>query len=134
MREGEEGAARRLADGTPLADVLDTGSAAAWIALDLGIREEIRWGRCRAPSHAWFRGRRLRQGGNSPLPSLNPSRTPPDASALAATGSGLTDAVLLPLLGARPGRVRAAGVTACAGPVGTTRPNRSSIVPPGEGE
>ncbi|MCT4356730.1 hypothetical protein M5362_26745 [Streptomyces sp. Je 1-79] len=83
MSDRMEEVARRLADGAPLTEVLDVGSPTAWITFDQGVREEIRWGRCRAPSHAWLSGRRLRWDWNSPLPTFNPSRTPPDGSALA---------------------------------------------------
>ncbi|MFF9913022.1 hypothetical protein [Streptomyces sp. NPDC013457] len=83
MRDWEEEAAARLAAGAALADALDVRSATAWISLDQGVREEIRWGRIKAPSHAWLTGRRLHWDWNSPLPTWNPSRTPPSTSALA---------------------------------------------------
>ncbi|MFF5937681.1 hypothetical protein [Streptomyces sp. NPDC012508] len=52
MRDEMEAAARRLADGTPLAEALDVSSATAWIALDEHVRTELQWRRA-AAGHTW---------------------------------------------------------------------------------
>ncbi|MGC5003003.1 hypothetical protein [Streptomyces sp. DT203] len=75
--------AERLARGIPLREALDTSSAEAWTALDLGVRILSYEAPGLLPSHDWADGRRLRWSWDAPLPSVNWSRTPPDEPLLA---------------------------------------------------
>ncbi|MET7785689.1 hypothetical protein ABZS93_03580 [Streptomyces sp900116325] len=82
MRSDYE-AAERLARGIPLREALDSSSADAWTALDLGVRILAYEAPGLHPSCDRVDGRRLRWNWDAPLPSVNWSRTPPDESLLA---------------------------------------------------
>ncbi|WP_327247369.1 hypothetical protein [Streptomyces sp. NBC_01320] len=76
-------AAERLARGIPLREALDTSSAEAWTALDLGVRVLAWTTPGLLPSHDWADSRRLRWSRDAQLPSVKWSRTPPDEPLLA---------------------------------------------------
>ncbi|WP_406370670.1 hypothetical protein OH781_08105 [Streptomyces sp. NBC_01550] len=76
-------AAERLARGIPLREALDTSSAEAWAALDLGVRILTYEAPELLPSRDRIHRQKLRWDRNAPLPSVNWSRTPPDEPLLA---------------------------------------------------
>src|SRR6478609_9218442 len=76
-------AAERLARGIPLREALDTSSAEAWAALDLGVRILTYEAPELLPSRDRLHRQKLRWDRNAPLPSVNWSRTPPDEPLLA---------------------------------------------------
>ncbi|ALO07156.1 hypothetical protein AQF52_1560 [Streptomyces venezuelae] len=83
MDDTDTAAVSRLANGIPLHAAIDTSDAAAWMRLDLAVRERAGTRPSTLPRLSWATGRRLRWSWDAPLPTLDLRPREPDKPAIA---------------------------------------------------